>query len=330
MTDKTERPLCIYHHNCADGFSSAWVVWKYFKGEVDFHPGIYGEEPPETKGRRVIIVDFSYKPDVLKKMSKSARSMLILDHHKSAVEEIKSYENVEDGIKCQLFVHMEDTYTGEIDWNRHLHNSYQDYCENIPRALIYTLFDMERSGAMITWNFFFPRQEPPQLLKHVEDRDLWRFNLPHTREIQACLFSYEYDFHRWDQLMLKTKTSGLISDGQAIERKHHKDIKELVEASRRLMRIGGVLVWVGNLPYTMSSDACRVLYEKPVSFDLKAPFGACYWDGPDGRTFSLRSEGDFDVSEIARKYGGGGHKNASGFRMPVGWEGDTDSDIEED
>jgi nanoRNase/pAp phosphatase (c-di-AMP/oligoRNAs hydrolase) len=49
-------------------------------------------------------------------------------------------------------------------------------------------------------------------------------------------------------------------------------------------------------------------------------FAACYWDTPEGRVFSLRSIGDFDVSEIAKQYGGGGHKNASGFRLPHGVE----------
>jgi nanoRNase/pAp phosphatase (c-di-AMP/oligoRNAs hydrolase) len=54
------------------------------------------------------------------------------------------------------------------------------------------------------------------------------------------------------------------------------------------------------------------------------PFAACYWDTPDGRVFSLRSREDgVDVSAIAKRYGGGGHRNASGFRMPIGWEGDA-------
>ena len=34
----------------------------------------------------------------------------------------------------------------------------------------------------------------------------------------------------------------------------------------------------------------------------------------DGRfQYSLRSRGDFDVSELAKKHGGGGHKGAAGF-----------------
>ena len=46
------------------------------------------------------------------------------------------------------------------------------------------------------------------------------------------------------------------------------------------------------------------------------PFAACYWDTPKGRVFSLRSSDDgADVSEVAKQYGGGGHRNASGFTV---------------
>ena len=62
--NRNPTPLCIYHHNCADGFTAAWVVKKAF-GNVDFHPGKYNEPPPDVTGRDVIIVDFSYKYDVL-------------------------------------------------------------------------------------------------------------------------------------------------------------------------------------------------------------------------------------------------------------------------
>jgi phosphoesterase RecJ-like protein len=31
----------------------------------------------------------------------------------------------------------------------------------------------------------------------------------------------------------------------------------------------------------------------------------------------MRSQGEIDVAEIARKYGGGGHKNAAGFNLKV-------------
>jgi oligoribonuclease NrnB/cAMP/cGMP phosphodiesterase (DHH superfamily) len=171
-----------------------------------------------------------------------------------------------------------------------------------------TVFDMNRSGARIAWDYFFPGSEPPQLLLHIEDRDLWRFNLPFTREIQANVFSYPYDFDAWDELMSRP-VEELITAGSAIERKHFKDINELLGVVTRPMRIGGFEINCANLPYTLTSDAGHELAKGK-------PFGACYWDTPEGRVFSLRStdEGE-DVSTIAKQYGGGGHRNASGFRV---------------
>ena len=78
------RPLCIYHANCIDGFAAAWIVRKYFHGIVDFHPGHYGEPPPDVAGRDVFIVDFSYKRPVLLQMIQAAESLTILDQHLSA------------------------------------------------------------------------------------------------------------------------------------------------------------------------------------------------------------------------------------------------------
>lgn len=263
------KPLCIYHGNCADGFGAAWVVRKAL-GDADFYAGIYQNQPPDVTGRELYLVDFSYKRPVLLEMASKAASITILDHHKTAVEDLV---NLPSNVRCT--------------------------------------FDIDHSGAMLAWMHFFPNDEPPQLLRHIEDRDLWRFVLPFTREIQANVFSYPYTFEAWDELMVK-ESSTLIAEGSAIERKHFKDIAELITVVTREFVIGGHRVPVANLPYTLTSDAGHAL-AKPGSF------AGCYWDTPEGRVFSLRSRDDgLDVSEIAKQYGGGGHRNASGFR--VSWD----------
>lgn len=265
--------ICIYHGNCADGFTAAWVVRKALGAEVQFHAGMYGAAPPDVTGQVVYIVDFSYPRNVLEAMSAVAAQIVILDHHKTA----------------------------------------RDALEDLALGNVIVKFDMERSGARITWDYFFPHDEPPRLLQHVEDRDLWRFELDGTREVQSALFSYPYDFAVWDRLMTSPQAiETLYHDGVAIERKHQKDVAELVAAFRRRMVIGGYDVPVANLPYTLTSDAGGLMAEGE-------PFAACYWDTASGRTFSLRSrEGGLDVALIAQQYGGGGHRNASGFRVPYG------------
>ncbi len=84
------------------------------------------------------------------------------------------------------------------------------------------------------------------------------------------------------------------------------------------MFIGGYNMPVANIPYTLTSDAGNLMARADSH-----KVAACYWDTPNGRVFSLRSTQDGpDVSLIAKSYGGGGHKNAAGFQMPLGWEGD--------
>lgn len=290
------KPLCIYHGNCADGFGAAWVVRKFFKGEVDFHAGVYNDPPPDVTGRDVIMVDFSYKRAVLMEMAESANSILILDHHKTAAADLEGF--------WKPPARYDDFRTGIAEGLREA---------NMPP--VNALFDMNRSGATITWDYFYPEDAYPRLLKHIEDRDLWLFKLEGTREIQANVFSYPYDFEVWDQLMASDPRQ-LIAEGAAIERKHHKDIGELVGVVKRRMKIGGYDVPVANLPYTLTSDAGHLMAKGE-------PFAACYWDTPGGRVMSLRSTDEgVDVSEVAKGYGGGGHRNASGFRVPIGWEGD--------
>lgn len=269
------KPLVIYHSNCADGFGAAWVFKRHSGMDLDFHPGVYSEAPPDVAGRDVYLVDFSYKRDVVKRMAESAARIVLIDHHKTAAEDLLPL--IED-----------DTI----------------------RALV----DMEHSGAMLAWKFFYNTTEnAPQLLRHIEDRDLWRFALPMTREIQSNLFSHPYDFEVWDELMAMDPQR-LAAEGAAISRKHMKDVHELLGATKHRRIIGGFNVPAANLPYLYASDAAHIMAGNGEFF------AACYFDTPTHRVYSLRGNGAVDVSDIAKAYGGGGHPNAAGFKVPFDHE----------
>lgn len=307
------RPLCIYHGNCADGFTAAWAVWKAIP-DCEFVPGVYGQEPPDVTGRDVtgrdvIMVDFSYKRPVINAMAKAARSILILDHHKTAAQELDGFPSPSLGNRWVDHLLEADAGNYYID---------DDAPDNVA-----VIFDMDRSGAQIAWDFFHPGAPRPKLVDYVADRDLWRFALPESREIAAWLFSLDYDFSTWDSATTRLERlwgrDAAVREGAAIERKHHKDIAELLKVTHRRMVIGGMRVLVANMPYTMASDAAGLLA-------AGEPFAATYFDRGDGqRQFSLRSDDEgLDVSIIAKLYGGGGHQHAAGFQVPIGWEGDTE------
>ncbi len=299
-------PLVIYHANCADGFTAAWAVRQAM--DAEFHPAVHGAAAPDVKGRDLVLVDFSYPPAVLQELRKKARSILILDHHKSAEADLPACAS---GKLDALTVFRMDApeWTAPKTWQYYQGCVYQDQCEGAPYANVYALFDMDRSGAGIAWDFFHPGVPRPELIDHVEDRDLWRFALPGTREIQAAVFSYPYDFYVWD-LLATTSMETLRAQGVAIERKHHKDVAELVGVCKRRLVIAGHDVPVASLPYTLTSDAGHLMAQGE-------PFAACYWDTSEGRCFSLRATDDgLDVSVIAAQFGGGGHAKAAGFRVP--------------
>lgn len=274
--------LCIYHANCADGFGAAWAVWMRYRSDgVEFHAGAHGTQPPDCTGHDVLLVDFSYKLPEMEQVIAQAKTVTILDHHKTAQADIQPLLEA-----------------GRVEGE----------------------FDMDRSGAAMAWDWCFPGEPRPSLIEHIQDRDLWRFNLTGTREIGSVLFTYDQDFEVWSGLAkaLEEETSwkALYTTGLTLQRKHLKDVQQLVEATRRSMVIGGETVPVANLPYMFASDAGNIMAEGQS-------FAACYFDTASGRKFSLRSrDGGRDVSEIAVAYGGGGHARAAGFVMPIGWEGE--------
>lgn len=299
--------IVIYHGNCADGFTAAWAARKRFGEAAEYFAGVYQSPPPDVTGRDVVLVDFSYKRDVLREMAKVARSILILDHHKSAAEDL--HAEARTGDEFATVIRMDDpNWTAPRTWEHVQGCAQMDKWENIPKAIIYAYFDMGRSGAGIAWDFFHPGIPRPALVSHVEDRDLWRFALPGTREIQAAVFSHPYSFDVWDALAAADMDT-LRTEGEAIERKHHKDVAELVAVCKRRLPIAGYDVPVASLPYTLTSDAGHLMAQGE-------PFAACYWDTDDGRVFSLRSTDEgMDVSAIAKLFGGGGHAQAAGFKV---------------
>lgn len=291
-----DHPMILFHMPCLDGFAAAWATWKKFADKAEYIPVDYGQQPPDVTGRDVIIVDFSYKRSVLSQLSQKAHSVLLLDHHKSSAADLIGLPDV------------------DRDY-RHFRKRVRD-AKPAGWGNVGCLFDMARSGARLSWDYFHPGAEPPQLIQVVEDHDLWRFALPNTRELVAAIRSYAWEFEVWDKLyaMLQDDSSRqlLLFEGRAIDRRLMKDLRELVAQVRRREKIGDQEVWVANVPKVMSSDAGNMLA-------AGEPFAATYCDYPEYREYSLRSVAPdgVDVSEIAHKWGGGGHRHAAGFKVPL-------------
>lgn len=182
------------------------------------------------------------------------------------------------------------------------HKSAQKELKGLP----YAEFDMDRSGAGMTWDFFSDSSRP-WLVNYVEDRDLWRFKLPHSKEINAGIATTERTIDAWEKLfhMGRDATYELGKGALAFEAMCARNAANTV----RSVEFEGSEIPFVNTQYELASVTAGLLAET-------APFAVAWFQLPDGRfQYSLRSRGEdgVDVSEIAVKRGGGGHKNAAGF-----------------
>lgn len=300
------RPLVLYHAQCRDGQASAWVASKALPN-AELIPVQYGSQPPLelAKGRDVYVIDFSWKRVEMKQLILVSRSTVVLDHHKTAAVELKD-------ILLEL----------------------QQIDQRQPGDRI--VFDMERSGAGISWDYFHPvdwlcdacgasdtghheawdpfGHQPgcpegrPWVVNYVEDRDLWRWALPSSREVNAYVATLPYDLEALDHIPTRETAIELGKGAQAAVHCY----ADAVCANAYEIEVGGY--------HVPSVTACQhnisEVLERLMELTPSAPFVVGWWRRPDGHfAYSLRSKGIFDVSQIAGRYGGGGHQNAAGFQM---------------
>jgi oligoribonuclease NrnB/cAMP/cGMP phosphodiesterase (DHH superfamily) len=175
------------------------------------------------------------------------------------------------------------------------------------------VFDMNKSGAGICWDYFKEKlgNEPPWLVKYTEDRDLWRWNLPNSHEVNAAIDSYPHDFKFWDALdrcytYSGLSTSFLVSEGRAILRFQERQLENIMSHAYETT-IRGHSVLAASAPAMFSQVANKLAEGRP--------FGVSWYIREDGKyVHSLRStETGMDVEEIAKSFGGGGHSHSAGF-----------------
>ena len=268
------RPLVLYHAGCADGQGSAAAFYSKYP-EAEFYPAAYGRPVPDVTNRHVVMVDFSYPRAVVVSMCAAAKSVTIIDHHKSAFLDL-------DGLELPNLVQC---------------------------------FDMSRSGAVLTWNWCWPGRRVPKMLLHIQDRDLWKFEMADTRTIGAYLYSLEFDIAEWANLLddayFRDMSESMLQQGFGLLRQDEKRVKEIAK-NHRMLNIEGHDVPAVNCNHYFASDVGALLAQGH-------DFAACYYDNSQGRrVFSLRAiKGKTDVSLIAKRMGGGGHAAAAGFSVSM-------------
>lgn len=289
--------IVIYHDHCADGFGAAWACWVRWRDACEYVPANYGQTPPDVTDKNVLIVDFSYKRDVLREMGNAARSIIVLDHHKTAQADLADWV-IDDvagdfwaGDDPMRLVRQNDNHIGQP---------------------IAALFDMSCSGAQLAWEFCHDG-DSPLLIQLIQDRDLWHFKLPDTKPFGLWLRAEPFSFERFElvaqQLNDCNDAHEIMTEARAMQRFFDAKVDEIASFAD-YQALGDHSPITVNCPPMFASEVGHALLEKHPN----APFSAMYFDSRGKRMWSLRSNDErTDVSAIANQRGGGGHRNAAGF-----------------
>lgn len=171
--------------------------------------------------------------------------------------------------------------------------------------------NMKRSAAVLTWKYFFPEKKIPKILLYVEDMDLWNFKMRFSREIVSSISLLNFDSKEWNRLFYdiedNKKRKKYILTGKEIVKHEDEMIKEIVQKAKKI-KMGKIKTLVVNSSVLISQIGDVLIKQLP-------PMAIIWFEAGDLKRISLRSNGKVDVSKIAEKYGGGGHKCAAGFAI---------------
>ena len=264
----------MFHgRSCPDGFAAALAAWRYYGGQAELVGLDHGDtqsvdDLPPLAGRAVYILDFSFSEDILRAIEERAERLVLLDHHKSAAEKLT-------GFACRCGV---------------VH------------------FDMDKSGARLAWEFFHPEETLPDLVRYVEDRDLWNWQYPRVRP----------SWRRW------TWSRSILRAGRKLPSSIRRRRLPSWRAARPWTRnstswpptwlraplpvtFNGQQGLMLNAPGVFHSLLGEMLSKRSGSFALLWSAGKAAWS----RWGCARSA--VSIASLAESMGGGGHAQAAVF-----------------
>lgn len=178
----------------------------------------------------------------------------------------------------------------------------------------YALFDLTKAGCELAWEYFHPTAPLPELLAYVADRDMWTWELPSSREVNAWIGSLPKNFPEWRRIVATGIDRDAILCGYSILASHRQLVRMMAEGAKVAYIAGWPAIVVNSGPALVSE-----LGEYLGELFPAASLVAIYHDQPDGsRKYSLRTRRfDVDVSAIAQQFNGGGHRKAASFILPA-------------
>ena len=273
-----KKTTVLYHADCTDGFTAAWVAKQALskKGEeVTCLPVRYDQDPP----------DDIYSGDIY-----------IVDFSYKRDVLLKMKESMAEGCTLTIIDH---------------HKTAQAELEGIPDCI----FDMDHCGSVLTWKYFFPEQMLPLFLEYVEDWDLYKLQLPGTRELREFVSSFPKKTTNWVVFISQFSNPDYFDKarkiGEGILRWINQSVEYHLKRAEQIQLVEGGKYY----PCCVVSDKRLVSVIGHALAEESGEVGVCLLPQEDSVEVSLRSTGKVDVYELAKANGGGGHHNAAGFHL---------------
>jgi len=270
----------IFPAGCPDGFGAAWAARRAWGDDARYIPRSHDDDfDPETfEDELVVFADISLANPLLRRLGEVAGELLILDHHLTARDHFAADPSIENALTAK---------------GHRVH------------------FDLEQSGAMLAWNHFHPGEPAPDLLRYVQDQDLWTWELPGSEEINAAIGSYPRRFVDWDELAARPIES-LAEEGRPIVRANRIEVARAM-AHAHPVAIGNLRIEAVNARHPRA----EIGHELATRAKYGQPWGIVYRLVGNRVDCSIYSLGECDASALATQFGGGGHRNASGFSVSL-------------
>ncbi len=276
--------ICIYHSIDLDGWASAAIVLKKYP-EVKLFGYDYGQKVPNIpEDTEIILTDISFPMEEMKKLKSKFKKVIWIDHHISAIKKFQK------------------TFTKEES---------SEFITEFPKTneLI--------SACELTWRYLYPDIEKPDSIELLGSYDSFRHKEANQKFTEDETMNYQYGARSkasspescYD-VIFKDDIHDIMADGKIIFNYLKIEARNAYEKLSFPMMIGGKKF--------IAVNADRLNF-KTFGIDYHA-------DGYDGQAcfrfqdkiwkFSIYNEnGKIDCSEIAKKYGGGGHNGAAGFQL---------------
>ncbi|MFZ2522930.1 MAG: phosphoesterase [Minisyncoccia bacterium] len=274
-----KKVVAIYHKDCSDGTTAAAVILKKF---------------PEAK---VFPLHHSYTPEELQPI------ISLIDN------EVDFYTvDCVMGVKEVLALGFKVT---SIDHHGGVKEEFENLAKENPNYTF--IFDSNKSGASLAWSYFFPDEEVPELIKYVEDVDLWKNKLGENTKFVARYLVSLNDKPEETLKSLNSDIGEILTEGKIISNYADFTVEDEAQLKPIKIKIGDNLVNAYNTS-SINSSVLGSIHNKSTGQTF-----VCYRINGESVKYSFRSTDECTPSalDLASQIGGNGHRNSAGARTTL-------------